>query len=97
MPFTLKGKDIELCQKLPSANLILQHQTNQSILNYPFSMSNHENRFFEQLKKVVLILIIVAVIYSWFLWCKEEPIWFLYSIIIFIVFYFLSHVNGHHY
>ncbi len=59
-------------------------------------MSNNENRFFEQLKKVVVILIIVAVIYTWFLWCKEKPIRFLYSIIIFIVLYFLSQANMHH-
>ena len=59
-------------------------------------MSNYENRFFEQLKKVVVILIIVAVIYTWFLWCKEKPIRFLYSIIIFIVLYFLSQANVHH-
>ena len=59
-------------------------------------MSNNENRFFEQLKKVVVILIIVAVIYAWFLWCKEKPIRFLYSIIIFAVLYFLSQTNVHH-
>jgi hypothetical protein len=59
-------------------------------------MSNNENRFFEQLKKVVVILIIVAVIYTWFLWCKEKPIRFLYSIIIFIVLYSLSQANVHH-
>lgn len=59
-------------------------------------MSNYENRFFEQLKKVVVILIIVAVIYTWFLWCKEKPIRFLYSIIIFAVLYFLSQANVHH-
>lgn len=59
-------------------------------------MSNNENRFFEQLKKVVVILMIVAAIYAWFLWCKEKPIRFLYSIIIFIVLYFLSQANVHH-
>jgi energy-coupling factor transporter transmembrane protein EcfT len=59
-------------------------------------MSNNENRFFEQLKKAVVILIIVAVIYTWFLWCKEKPIRFLYSIIIFIVLYSLSQANVHH-
>ena len=59
-------------------------------------MSNNENRFFDQLKKVVVILIIVAVIYTWFLWCKEKPIRFLYSIIILIVLYFLSQANLHH-
>jgi hypothetical protein len=56
-------------------------------------MSNNENRFFYQLKKAVVILIIVAVIYTWFLWCKEKPIRFLYSI---IVLYFLSQANLHH-
>ncbi len=58
-------------------------------------MSNNENRFFEQLKKVVVILIIVAFIYTWFLWCKEKPIRFLYSIIIFAVLYILSQANVH--
>ena len=62
-----------------------------------FTMSNNENRFFEQLKKAVMILIIVGVIYTWFLWCKEKPIRFLYSIIIFIVLYFLSQANAYHY
>lgn len=59
-------------------------------------MSNNENRFFEQLKKVVVILIIVAAIYTWFLWFKEKPIRFLYSIIIFIILYFLFQANVHH-
>jgi energy-coupling factor transporter transmembrane protein EcfT len=59
-------------------------------------MANNENSFFEQLKKVAVILIIVAIIYTWFLWCKEKPIRFLYSIIIFIVLYFLSQANVHH-
>jgi hypothetical protein len=56
-------------------------------------MSNNENRFFQQLKKVVVILIIAAAIYTWFLWCKEKPIRFLYSIIIFFVLYFFSQVK----
>lgn len=60
-------------------------------------MSNNENRLFEQLKKVIVILLIVVVIYTWFLWCKEKPIRFLYSIIIFIVLYFLSQINARHY
>ena len=62
-----------------------------------FTMSNNENRFFEQLKKAVMILIIVGAIYTWYLWCKEKPIRFLYSIMIFIVLYFLSQANAHHY
>jgi hypothetical protein len=53
-------------------------------------MANNENSFFEQLKKVAVILIIVAVIYTWFLWRKEKSIRFLYSIIIFAVLFFLS-------
>jgi hypothetical protein len=57
------------------------------------TMSNNENSFFEQLKKVAVILIIVAVIYTWFLWCKEKPIRFLFSIIIFAVLFFLSKAN----
>jgi hypothetical protein len=56
-------------------------------------MSINENRFFEQLKKAILI--ILSIIYTWFLWCKEKPIRFLYSIIIFIVLYFLSQANIH--
>ena len=59
-------------------------------------MSNTENRFFEQLKKVVVILIIVSVIYTWFLWCKEKPIRFLYSLIVFMVLYFASQTHAHH-
>jgi hypothetical protein len=39
-------------------------------------MSNNENRFFEQLKKVVVILIIVGVIYTWFCGAKKNPFGF---------------------
>jgi hypothetical protein len=59
-------------------------------------MVNNEKSFFEQLKKAVSILIISAIIYTWFLWCKEKPIRFLYSLIIFVVLYFASQVNAHH-
>ena len=60
-------------------------------------MANNENRFFEQLKKVAVVLIIVAIVYTWFLWCKEKPIRFLSSLIIFIVLYYVSQVNPHNY
>jgi hypothetical protein len=60
------------------------------------SMVNNEKSFFEAIKKVFIVLIIVAIVYTWFLWCKEKPIRFLYSLIIFLVLYFVSQVNAHH-
>jgi hypothetical protein len=59
-------------------------------------MANNEKSFFDAIKKVAIVLVIVAVIYTWFLWCKEKPIRFIYSVIIFIVLYFLSQANVHH-
>jgi|LakMenEpi03Aug12_release.lakeMendotaPanAssembly.Ray.scaffolds.fasta_scaffold4263272_2 hypothetical protein len=60
-------------------------------------MANNEKSFFEQLKKAVAILIISAIIYIWYLWCKEKPIRFLYTFIVLVILYFIAESQQYHY
>jgi c-di-AMP phosphodiesterase-like protein len=60
-------------------------------------MANNEKSFFEQLKKAVAILIISAIIYFWYLWCKEKPIRFLYTFIVLVILYFIAESQQYHY
>ncbi|CAN1499657.1 hypothetical protein MCERE19_00450 [Spirosomataceae bacterium] len=58
-------------------------------------MANNEKGIVDAIKKVFMVLIIVAIVYTWFLWCKEKPLRFLYSLIVLIVLYLVYHLNAH--
>jgi membrane protein YdbS with pleckstrin-like domain len=58
-------------------------------------MANNEKGIVDAIKKVFMVLIIVAIVYTWFLWCKEKPLRFLYSLVVLIVLYLVYQLNAH--
>jgi hypothetical protein len=60
-------------------------------------MANDEKSIFDAIKKVFIVLIIVAIVYTWFLWCKEKPIRFLYTFIVLVILYFIAESQQYQY